>query len=93
MHDFVYHKVADFFRDKEGRIILWQVPNLPLTIWLGATALSWIIIEENIQQSLRYLASAFLFTWAYLEATQGVSAFRKLLGLTILLVVIFNFFR
>jgi len=35
-----------------------------------------------------FLASSFLFMWAYLELTQGASYFRRFLGLIVLLGIV-----
>jgi hypothetical protein len=38
------------------------------------------------------LSTAFLFTWAYLEITQGASYFRRVLGAVVLAGVLMSFF-
>jgi hypothetical protein len=39
------------------------------------------------------LSAAFLFTWAYLEITEGASYFRRALGAVVLASVLMSFLR
>ncbi len=72
------------FRDSEGKIVLAQMPNLPILVWLGATLLNLIPSTGNIHIGLDALAFGSLFTWAWLELFQGVNYFRRTLGFIVL---------
>ncbi len=72
------------FRDSEGKIVLAQMPNLPILVWLGATLLNLIPATGNIHIGLDALAFGSLFTWAWLELFQGVNYFRRTLGFIVL---------
>jgi hypothetical protein len=73
------------FRDSQGQIVLAQMPNLPILVWLTATLLKLIPTNSNIHIGLDALAFGSLFTWAWLELFQGVNYFRRVLGLVVLL--------
>jgi hypothetical protein len=68
-----------FVSDSRGRMVIAQRPNAPIIGWavlLGASAL----VDEPMKPALRFVSHAFLFTWGYLELTQGDSPFRRTLG-------------
>ena len=72
------------FRDSQGQIVLAQMPNLPIVVWLTATLLNLIPTNSNIHTGLDAIAFGSLFTWAWLELFQGVNYFRRSLGLVVL---------
>ena len=72
------------FRDSQGQIVLAQMPNLPIIVWLTATLLNLIPANSNIHTGLDAIAFGSLFTWAWLELFQGVNYFRRSLGLVVL---------
>ncbi|MEY9929829.1 hypothetical protein ABH926_004469 [Catenulispora sp. GP43] len=76
-----------FWRDADGKVVIAQAPNIPLIGWLVFAALAWIS-GGHWRSGAGFVSSAFLFTWAYLELTQGVNYFRRLLGLVVLAVVV-----
>ncbi len=76
---------ARTFRDSQGQIVLAQMPNLPILIWLTATLLNLIPTSSNVHTGLDALAFGSLFTWAWLELFAGVNYFRRVLGLVVLL--------
>lgn len=73
------------FRDSDGNIVIAQMPNLPLIVWIAATLLNLIPTTGNIHTGLDALAFGSLFTWAWQELFQGVNYFRRALGLVVLL--------
>ncbi len=84
--------IAHFFKDKHGNIVVWQWPNVPLAGWFLFKALSLALEKGAIKTGCERLSVAFLFVWAYLEITKGVSPFRKALGLIVSLALIYSFF-
>ena len=82
-----------FWRDANGKVVVSQVPNVPLAGWLLFAGLSRIPGAEGWKNDTGYISSAFLFTWAYLEFVQGASYFRRVLGLVVLAVVVEARFR
>jgi hypothetical protein len=86
-----YRSVWDkFWKDGKGKITVWQTPNLPLIGWFVFMIVAKILDSGATKNSLQFLSTAFLFTWAYLEITSGVSYFRRLLGLVILAGIILS---
>jgi hypothetical protein len=82
--------VNGFIRDKHGRIMVWQTPNLPLAGWLLCMIAARFIHPGQIRTTLEFISTAALFTWAYLEITQGASYFRRTLGLLVLVSLILS---
>ncbi len=73
------------FRDSDGNIVLAQMPNLPLIVWITASLLKLVFPTGEINTGLDALAFGSLFTWAWLELFQGVNYFRRAIGLTVLI--------
>lgn len=82
MEDTLFNRT---FRDGDGNIVIGQMPNLPILVWLAATSLEFLAPKGNILIALDAVAFGSLFTWAWLELFQGVNYFRRSLGLLVLL--------
>jgi len=76
------------FRDSEGKIVLAQMPNLPILVGLAATLLQLVLPSGKIQTGLDLVAFGALFTWAWQELFEGVNYFRRALGLVVLMSMI-----
>ncbi|PZO36155.1 MAG: hypothetical protein DCF19_22265 [Pseudanabaena frigida] len=76
------------FRDSEGKIVIAQMPNLPLIVWSIASLLKLIVTTGKINIGLDAIAFGSLFTWAWEELFQGVNYFRRALGLLVLISMI-----
>ncbi|MEG4108972.1 hypothetical protein [Microcoleus sp. S13_C5] len=72
------------FRDSEGKIVIAQMPNLPLSVGIVASLLKLIVTTGQINLALDLVAFGSLFTWAWEELFQGVNYFRRALGLIVL---------
>jgi hypothetical protein len=77
-----------FFKDKNGKLKVTQMPNLLLSVWIVLLLANLVLHDRHAQ----LLQGAVLFAWAYMELTQGESGFRKLLGFVVLVGVVANFF-
>jgi hypothetical protein len=86
-------RCVKFFKDSDGRIVIWQQPNIPLIGWLLFAIASFFIKTSPWQNFLAYVSFGFLFTWAWLETTQGKSYFRRTLGVVVLLLAIYPHFK
>lgn len=75
-------------KDSHGRIILWQKPNLPLTVWFLAYLTNKIINTGDAATAIGLLSFGALFTWAWLELFQGVNYLRKGLGLVVIIFIV-----
>jgi hypothetical protein len=76
------------FRDGEGKIVLAQMPNLPLIFWTVASMLQLIFTTGKVNIGLEILSFGTIFTWAWEELFQGVNYFRRALGLLVLIILI-----
>jgi hypothetical protein len=76
------------FRDSDGKIVLAQMPNPPLWVWLTATFLQRLLPSGKLQAAAALVAFGALFTWAWLELFDGVNYFRRALGLVVLASII-----
>ncbi|MEI6237569.1 MAG: hypothetical protein WCP03_03150 [Candidatus Saccharibacteria bacterium] len=85
--------ISSFFKDKDGHFVVTQPPNIPIVGWFTFMLLAHLFSASHLRDALGFISMAFLFTWAYLEITQGVNYFRRLLGLVVLIVIIISVFR
>ncbi len=76
------------FRDSDGKIVLAQMPNLPIIVGVVASLLKIILTTGKINTALDALAFGALFTWAWQELFEGVNYFRRALGLCVLIGVL-----
>lgn len=83
---------ADYFKDKNGNVVLWQSPNPPLLIWIVLRVIALVLQDGTLRSGVNSTATIAISIWAYLELTSGVTIFRRLIGTTILGFVIFNLF-
>jgi hypothetical protein len=76
------------FRDREGKIVIVQAPNLPVLVGLAATLLQLVLPSGAIQAGADLVAFGALFTWAWQELFEGVNYFRQALGFVVLVSLI-----
>ena len=79
----VLARFADwFFRDPStGRLVIAQLPNVPLWIFIGATAVRLLLRPDGAAATLTSIASrGALVWWAVDEIVRGDSRFRRVLG-------------
>ena len=69
------------------------MPNIPLIGWALTRILLFINTNQKYQPAIRNLSSAFLFTWAYLEITQGVNYFRRTAGAVVMVLVLIGILK
>ena len=74
--------IQNIFKDKTGKIIIGQWPNWP--IWLTLAFYILRFIPNRLIQSVSSLGvNLTLLYWSYLEITEGVNTFRKLIGISV----------
>jgi hypothetical protein len=73
-----------FVRDSEGQIVIFQLPNLPITVWAVSMLLKFFFSTGRTRIALELISFGSLFTWAWEELFQGQSYFRKSIGLVVL---------
>ncbi len=66
-------------RDKDGRVVLWQRPNLPILVWAAARVLQWPL-SGRAEQFVGLAGTAAILFWAVLEIVDGTTPFRRVLG-------------
>ena len=78
--------VGRFFRNPEtGEVVLAQRPNLPLAIFLGATAVRLVADPDgDVRTAVDAVATVALAWWAVDEIVRGDSPFRRVLGAVVL---------
>lgn len=76
------------FRDSQGNIVIFQMPNLPILVGIGAIILQLILPSGKLQTGADLVAYGALFTWAWLELFEGVNYFRRAVGLVVLVGIV-----
>lgn len=76
-----------FFRNREtGDVVVAQLPNVPLWIFLAATAVRLLLSPDGVLGSaVAVVGTAGLAVWAVMELARGDSPFRRTLGGVVLL--------
>lgn len=82
----------NFIKDKDGKLAIWQTPNLPVVLWFACMSIARFVPDTSLRNGFEFLSAAFLLTWAYLEITEGSSHFRRVLGGVVMTWVIFGQF-
>ena len=83
--------IKNFFKDKNGKVIITQSPNWPL--WLAI--LLWTIALlpiPTIKLISAWMLIPTMLYWSYLEVFFGVNYFRKLLGIIVVVYFINKLF-
>lgn len=79
-----------FWLDKDGNLSVAQKPNLPLIIWALSIGVQIVLgVGSPISGVVKIIGSIAILIWAILEVYSGVSYFRKLLGLCVLIIMAF----
>jgi hypothetical protein len=81
------------FKDSSGKIVIAQMPNLPIIIWAVLSLLKIVYKTGRINLGLDILASVSLFVWGVQELLQGVNYFRRGLGAIVLIGLIISKIR
>lgn len=79
--------VGWFFRNPDtGEIVVAQAPNLPLWVFLAATAVRLLLHPDGTAGTVVSIVStAAMVVWSLLEVAAGSSPFRRVLGAAVLL--------
>lgn len=72
----------NFFRTKEGKIVIAQAPNIS-----GALTIIFILLK------LRPFAAVTGLYWSYLEIRYGVNYFRRVLGSAVAIMIVMEIIR
>jgi len=78
------------FRNKNGKITIYQPPNVAEATWIISAILSRIVSQGKLHNLFSAITFGALVTWALMEVLSGVNYFRRALGLVVLLVLIYS---
>ena len=76
-----------FWKDRRGRVVLWQTPNAFLIAWAALTTVS-LLFGGRAADVLAIAGEGALIVWSFLEIFKGVNYFRRTLGLLVLIFAI-----
>ena len=78
------------FRDRrDGRLVVAQLPNLPLVLFLVTSVVLRIARPHGtVAGTLRVIAAGSLLWWAADEIVRGVNPFRRILGAVVAVLTI-----
>lgn len=76
-------RAQSFFRDADGRSVVFQVPNPPIIVFFAALALRWSPWDAR-DTELLWLSKGALVAWAADELFRGDAPARRLLGAVVL---------
>jgi hypothetical protein len=71
------------WKDKNGRVVMWQTPNIWLISWAVLTTIS-LFFTGHTADGLSATASATLIIWSLLEIFRGINYYRRVLGVAVL---------
>jgi len=80
------------WRNKQGRIVIFQMPNVWLIAWAVLTCVSLLAASHSVANTFWWLSSAVLAIWALLEIFRGANYFRRALGGFVLLMIVGGMF-
>lgn len=79
--------IKKLFYDKHGKLVLYQTPNWQIIGFMFSLAIA--LFSNNVLRLIAFiLASIFLIWWSLLEIVSGVTLFRKLLGILMLVLLL-----
>lgn len=82
--------MRNIFKDKQGKTIIAQKPNLPLIVWFFSFVISLLQIHDLVTQLTSAISFGALFTWAWMEIFSGVNLFRRILGSVIMAYILWG---
>ena len=77
------------FLTRDGRIVVYQLPNRPLILALALLFVT-LITTGSVHQITRYAEAVAFLYWSYLEITKGDNLFRKILGGAVALDIVWH---
>jgi hypothetical protein len=87
--------VSRFFRNpRTGDVVVAQMPNMPLWVFLAATAVRVLFRPDgSVGTLVSIVGTAGLVVWTGLEIARGDSPFRRVLGVVVLLATVAGLVR
>ena len=81
-----------FWKDKQGNVVVYQHPNIPLIAWLVLALVS-LFVSQSLANILWHISLGVLAIWALLEIFKGVNYFRRALGVVVLVFIVMAVFE
>jgi hypothetical protein len=81
------NQLQNLFQDKEGRVVIFQKPNVPIIVWAMSMVIARLTHGE-VRDRFELLAFIALATWALMEILWGSTTFRRILGAVVLIVIV-----
>jgi hypothetical protein len=72
------------WKDKNGHVVIWQMPNVWIIGWAVLTTVSLFFIGRTADV-ISGVASVSLVVWSVLEILRGTNYFRRFLGLIVII--------
>jgi hypothetical protein len=76
---------------KDGHLVIWQWPNVPLWIWI-ASAILGRFASGGLGTAVHVIGAVALAVWAVMEIGWGVNPFRRIVGGVVLAAMVVGFF-
>jgi multisubunit Na+/H+ antiporter MnhE subunit len=80
----------NIFKDKKGRLAIWQEPNFNIVLFFAFLAVTYIVGHGKLHQLFAALAFGTIFIWSWREISGGDSLFRRLLGLIVMAIALYS---
>jgi hypothetical protein len=80
--------IQKFFTGKNGKVVIWQTPNILLLGWLVFMILAKMLSQGDLKTGAQYLSFGLILIWAFMEILRGDSYFRRGLGLVVLILTV-----
>jgi hypothetical protein len=71
------------WKNKDGDVVIWQMPNVFLIAWAIFTIVS-IVTVGHMSNIFLWLGDGTLVIWALLEIAKGANYFRRFMGVLVL---------
>jgi hypothetical protein len=82
-----------WIRDRDGHVVLAQLPNPAIGVWLAAVVIGRTgVLEGDRAETLTRVGQGALVAWSVDELLRGASPVRRVLGAVVLAVVLARLF-
>lgn len=84
--------IADIFKDRDGKVVITQKPNLPIIVWFVSVVINKFLSGGVVSQFVSTIGTTAIAVWATLEIISGVNLFRRILGTVVLCIIVVSRF-
>jgi hypothetical protein len=72
-------------KPEKDKFIVYQRPNLPLIIFIIFYLLSLVVKTTPTIYLIKSISFGSIFVWSWLEITEGINIYRRILGVVVML--------